>query len=645
MAYLTGAVLGVDALMSALVDFAVNQAGWTLHDVVSANDKVISSAGEDGKLAMVFRVSSSLNASANPFYNTLANLHRAANHVLVQGYHNWDPSTHTGTNNYGDAGPFWVSPPSADNSPLTSWVKTSTVNPPYNNDGRSPYTPTLPGSLSQYDGTRLLMGATGTGQLRMADLVSGSSYTSGTTAGLAQIHGNGAEAVYDDTTDNWDMYVFSATTTQIDQFWKYSFADEGWKRLPSPNYTSTPANTVLLADGAGNLFAFFNNTAKRYNIATATWATLAAPPVSRNTASSSSAGYSLPSAVYLPSAVSGFTEDVIYTYLANTSTVYRYNVTSNTWGPNFTAPRTYTNGMHLTWDERKCMIIADLTTTAAPLYVSDVTVDPTAFSVGATFSAVTESKSFLPINGIPAKLRANHSANTRFWFVGDKDAIVAVCELRGHYYWMSFGRYDQYNNTSVAVLVAPAPAGLLTEIEVDSTAGFSVGDRVTLFDSSTGASEQTTIYSVDSGTVFRANLRKSYTVGTRAGTDPAPYCNAGNGLAVTPIGPKGYGADLMNTTYAVLPSVSVEQSIRNGPNPRGAYHLYPMKLVQENTGMTNCEDLGTLKNIFGVRAGGGNTPLRAEDLMYFNGKPYMVFPEYNTARLSDNRWVVLGPLE
>jgi hypothetical protein len=116
-------------------------------------------------------------------------------------------------------------------------------------------------------------------------------------------------------------------------------------------------------------------------------------------------------------------------------------------------------------------------------------------------------------------------------------------------------------NSVVRTVTAPAAAGVPTLVSVNDISGFAANDRVTLFDSSTGIREVTTINTIFTATnQFNADLKNSFTTGSQM--LPLSVVTAENGevLPATPLTISGPISGLGATPAGVFEIIS-------GPKP------------------------------------------------------------------------------
>jgi hypothetical protein len=449
------------------------------------------------------------------------------------------------------------------------------------------------------------------------------------------------------------VWVFGMTAITANQWVRYDIDSNIWERKTGPG-SAAPNQGYLTWDGGDFIYAMpttANSAFYKYQISTDSWTSLTATPVVKSGfATAANLGFS--HTVYLPASVTGFSEDVIYTWLVSTSTtIYRYNVTSNTWGPSITMPFTPDANTFMVWDKAKYMYAMG-PNRPSPFnqwYRSDVTVNPNAWTnLGILQQAIFTPMGGALVNHIVSKVQGSDLIPGAYFITGDADYISVVTRVgadpvTAKYYWMHFGRYTPAYRTTVRTLTAPAVPGLRATLNVDSSAGYVQGESFTLWDPVTGTSERVTIYDVPTGSSYRVvQLLGAFGTGTRLGTDPSQQAISGDtAQACAPLGAKGkYKADYQSANYH---TVAAARTDLGAPSGRGAYVPVPIQLEDPYTGL-NKEVLGTLKGAFYINKAAYPAP-QPEDLLTVGGAQYKYFPLDRCKLFAGiNYGLVIGPI-
>jgi hypothetical protein len=151
-------------------------------------------------------------------------------------------------------------------------------------------------------------------------------------------------------TDRFIYFIFSATS-----FWRYDTWSDSWQQLPSPPSFSFGSGTAMIVDPSrgtqGYIWLFGPLSSSPYalfayfDIANNTWTSRAAP-----TGLSSAWGTdaSLVHTCNIYNAAGN--DDYIYLVGNNTSTLYRYSISGNTWTVLASSPGTINAGCSIQWD-------------------------------------------------------------------------------------------------------------------------------------------------------------------------------------------------------------------------------------------------------------------------------------------------------
>lgn len=555
MAYTSGSASDAAGLVQAISTFATAN-GWTLHDNIASNDKVLTSTGTDGKVTMYFRIHSH-DSSANVFYNTPYHPQRCMPGVLANAYLNWNATTHVGTNSYGQLGPF-MHGTIHQNTVSTLW-RYSFINPFMSANAQMswPISGDSTGNMMSShvnNGGRIIYGApsTSTSVVGSFDLLTGTNLTT-TAGGFATFaFYNLCCFTYNSATDSEEVY-FLRNDTAASQFFKYNFTTSTATQLTSPAFTS-PQGAFLLWDGADTIYSHQANAAttfKKYSISGNSWTSLTASPVAKLHGASN---FSTPmTAVYIPSAVSGFSTDVIYTYLTSNTTIYRYDISgvnANTWTSvvsgttgAFTSPVTFQqHDTYLLFDGISAILTGHhQSSTNMLMYGTKMGSALGTFStIGQMGNVSTSNNGIQVINNYAARARCAAATSTSYWLTGDADSIVAVTKVGSRYHWMSFGRYTSLNSALIANTTSQTTAGTGVSVEVGSSTGFIAGQRVQIFDPSKGTISQAIASMTRAGSVVTV-------------TSTAHGLSVGNQFLITP-GEANFAAGMY--TVATVPNAN-----------------------------------------------------------------------------------------
>lgn len=675
--YLAGSQVGLNLVYDDLLTFAVSTCGWTLAETVATRDKIIKSQGEDGKSDMVFELLVS-TAARNPF-KVNYNPHVKFPYIMAMGWNAWTPGAPgTGFKPFGQVGP-WIfsgsttlsSAQAADtarifrySSPSFPIVTIGSTDAAYVGRTRRVKTADSFENPSQvFDGRRKVLGFNNVTQTQMgwSDLSHGEANlssggippTSFGTAGILPC------LVHDTVNDKDLLFSLNPTATLANQWLRYDIETNTWNTMAPPTWTaSTTTGGAAVWDGADTIYVLHGNTTTefaKYSISGNSWTNLTAAAVARATAFTVGGNGCTTNMVYVPNSLSGIGEDVIYVILAASGTViYRYDVTANAWRSTsgtgaLTAQQTIGASTFLLFDGQGFLFHG--TTAAAPgnWYRSTVTVPNTWTNLGIPQSLNTRSHNgLIHMNHVPAKVRSHATQTTNYWFLGDKDSITVVVKVNTatpHYYWMYFGRFSSSNRTAKMTATAGISPGGRVTVTVDDTSAYSAGEPILIWDQASGAVERSLIYAIDTPTTFRANVSGTYTAGARIGLDPTPWCAVGNGFALCPNDPMGYGSDNETSQYVAEPLPDSNAVKRSSPGSGGLYQPVPITIFNDDTTTSKNQNRGFLKNTFSMSTGPNPQP-QPEDTVKIAGKTYIFFPDTETSRYTvDTRGILIGPID
>lgn len=679
MAYATGSVIGLNNFYDALYTFATATCGWSAIETIGGGgnrDRIIYSAGVDGKQEMFYRMSTSTSAG-NPF-KAASNVHKALPWVLVQGYNHWTAGAPgTGQKQFGQVGPWLLGSPISGGAIQSDSIRIHRFNGTF--PLVNPADSNIPGRTRRiktadpfetdglvFDGRRKLIGASNVTktQVAWADLVHGETNLS--SGGIPPIDFQAAGIsgclVHDAVNDKDYWFTLNNTAALATQWLRYDFETNTWSTMAAPIWTATaPSGGISVWDGADTIYSLRGNGSTefaKYSISGNSWTNLTAAPVGRPNGFAVSGNACVSNAVYVPNTASGLGEDVIYAILAASgTTIYRYDVTANAWRSTsgtgaLTAQQTIAVSTFLVYDGIDTLIHA--TSNAAPTtwYKSTVTAPNVWTSMGTVQSAARPYHGIVSINHIPCKIRSHATANTKYWFLGDLDSITVVVKIETatpHYYWMHFGKFNGSNRTDIMTLTAPAAAGGRVTIPVNDTSKYSAGETVVFWNHLTGATERTTIYDIPTGTTFRANIAGNYTADDIVGIDPTQWCAVGNGIGLCPsdatLPQTASVVDNEPAQYVAEATIDPTGTLFSSPGVRGLYQPVPITLFNRDSTTSKAENRGFLKNVF-MSSAGAFPQAQPEDQIKIGGKTYLFFTDTETSRyIMDTRGIMIGPID
>lgn len=673
--YATGIVTSLNGLYDGLSTF-MGTCGWSLTDTVTTRDKVFSSTGSDGAVNLVFRLMSSAEAG-NPFSKNVNNPHNIFPWIFAMGYNTWNSGSHSGTQGYGQVGPWLTgsatasgfaadslhilrynvaSPPivTALDAPLlgrTRRIKTADCyeNPPWVFDGRRKF--------YSYNGVA-------TTQVGWCDLSHGES-NSGSGGVVSTSIGNsgGYVLVHDKATDKDFVYLLWPTSATATQWQRYDIEANTWATLAAPIWSTSAGITgsACVWDGLDTIYALEGagtTNFGKYSISGNTWTTLTATPVARSSSFNTSSTATPGGIVYCPAALTGLSEDVIYAFLAvSTTVIYRYDVTSNAWrstsGTGALTAQSAVGPQSFLLKTNTRLLFSSPNTTPGTLWRADLTqagsIDSTWVSFGVWQSALRIYSGITIVDHIPAKVRAHASFNTTYWFLGDADSVTVVTKVEAansHYYWMTFGRFNGSNRTEIMTTTATAsgPAAHLT-IAVDDSSKYSAGETVLIWDPATGTVENSTIFQIVDGTHIKMSLIHSYGIGSRVGIDPTQWGAGGNGFFMCPTDPMGNNSDNEPAQYVMECLPDSNATARSSPGRRGLYQPVPISIFNTDSTTAKYETRGFVRNTFCLSTG-SYPSIQAEETVKIAGHDYIFFPDTETSRYTvDTRGILIGPID
>jgi hypothetical protein len=682
LVYVANSAVGLDNVYDAFSTF-MGLAGWTTAETVATRDKIFTSGGTDGMVNMVFRISAS-TAASNPFIPAY-DVHKAFPWILVRGYNAWTVGAPgTGTRAYDKVGPWAFA-----GTTLSGGTSTADTSRIHRYNGTFPLTSSPDSAYlgrtrrlktadsfetghMLFDGRRKIIGpntsalvqggSTGNTQVSWSDIAHGESNfgSGGLPPGNLLTLGGAWALVHDAVNDKDLVFVTNTGTTLANQWLRYDIEANTWSTMAAPTWTASGTTAACAVwDGADTIYVHHGNGTTefaKYSISGNSWTNLTASPVARSSAFAPSSSGSNTNMVYLPNGtVNGVTEDVIYMPLASTGTViYRYDVTANAWRSTsgtgaLTSQQTISSSFTLLWDRSDNKLIHHVGGTApGQWFMSSPAVDPNVWTtVGSVQSAIRAYNGSVIVNHIPCKVRSHASQTTNYWFLGDADAVTAVVKINTatpHYYWMTFGRFSGSNRTDIMTATAPINPGGRVTVTVDDTSKYAAGEPILLWNPTNGNIERALIFDITGATTFRANIAGTYPTGTRIGIDPTQWFAGGNGFALCPTDPMGFGNDNESAQYVLEPLPDARATKRSSPGAGGLYQPVPISLFNDDETTAKYQTRGFIKNTFALSTG-PYPALQSEEIVIINSKQYIFFEDTETKRYNvDTRGVLIGPI-
>lgn len=671
MGFSQNSVVGLDAFYDDLIAFAVAR-GWTVAETITTRNKILKSNGEDLKASLVYQLMTSTSAG-NPF-KAPYNVHVKIPHVLTLGWNAWTVGAPgAGSRPYGQVGPW-----------MFGGTNVGSINQPdsarvHRFNGTFPLTLPMDATwlgrtrrlktadsfeniFSAFDGRRKVYGpniaTTVTTALGWSDMSHGEANV--TSAVGTNLPGQGSVVlVHDAVTDKDFVYFLNGTSTLLDQWKRYDPEANTTSSLAAPPWSAaSPTGGGLVWDGADTIYAIqgANTTSfAKYSISGNSWTSLTVSPVARASNFATGSSGCTTNMVYVPGAVSGLGQDVIYLALAASGTViYRYRVTDNAWDSTagtgaLTAQQTIGSTFFLAFDGIKYLYHGVPNTAPFHWFRSDASVAPNTWTdMGAIQSTNRVYTAMQVINHVPCKIRSHASQTTYYWMLGDKDAITVVVKIDtspAHYYWMHFGKFNSSNRQEIMVTTAISNPGGRTTITVDDTTKYFPGEAVTFWNALDGVSERTRIYDILSPTQFRCALMNTYPSGSIVGIDPTPYICGANGMGLCPNDALGYGSDNEPAQYIMEPTIDYDGTRRSTPGVRGLYQPIPITVFNFDQTTSKYENRGFLKYTFQL-SNGAYPAIQTEERVKIAGKTYIFFIDTETQRYTnDTRGVLIGPID
>lgn len=548
-----------------------------------------------------------------------------------------------------------------------------------------------------YLGGRLFMHpdyASSGSRFRVFDFATGDHfYGSGNPQSLT--FSNHAHApVYNPVLDKWLMYCLSSANTTsgnqpYDGMWIYDYEGDSWVRAAQVPWTSVNqqnAGGFMLWDGQDTIYICPASSATawwKYSIAGQSYTQLATLPTSRQGLWTWSGTDSVTTQVYVPATVSGFSSDVIYCLLDTSTTLYCYNVGTNTWNdsahgtPNLTLPLGGYYYSHLVKDPYGYMYYfrGDTNNLLYRIHNANTVNGWVGSSVFEGSSGQYSSNLLVPqiLSHPVGSVRVHPTRQSTYYFFGSQDSIAVAINNGGlnKFYWLWFGRISSRRRQQIMTQSGSTSAGSLVTVNVDSTTGYFAGDTILLWDPTNATIESTQINAINSTSqMVITSLANNYSSGTLIGVDPFQTGITGDsGQMSCPADMKGFRYDQVGATYWVLPTGWMRLTNNNidqgtsfsgivgsytlfaTTSPDGGGYQQPIEpmifmsnvnIASSLTGQARNGYLGTIPSVFFLPVTPSPGP-QALATLNISGKNYLFFPQQQTAKNSGwNYGVVLG---
>lgn len=570
--------------------------------------------------------------------------------LQVRAYTYWDAVTHTGVNPQGQWGPLNINAPNNGGSLM---MGQRTLNPAVfpsvalesavaiNNGGG--------GIFATWDGVRRIHGFPQGGNFaghRVFDLgaLPNSTTVADSPNGVSGTSSGGI-VVFDKTNDRYYIYAMNSSGTLAEQWKRWNFDTNAWESLAGSGVGYVYCRMAW--DGNDYIYvATYNTTAfRRYQISTNSWSALAAAP-DNNT---NQPGNGMCEAIYVPrGTIPGVTEDVIYFWLAGsgTATLYRYNVTSNTWSGHISLPEAINSNSGSVWWDYNRYVYYHVGSSQNYVYrldLQNISGGWTSFThYSYNPSAYSTFKHFSPL---VAKIKTRNGGPVTYHFIGDADSIKVVTKVGNNFYWAYFGKVNSFYKTNIATTTSPTPPGSPATVNVNSSTGFVVGDVVTILNPATGTVTTATITGVPSPTSLQMLVSVALATGSRIFIDAVNCCLTGDSwLATFGYDLAGYQSEGMASSYRIAPLADTRYSTRGGPTARQRIQLSPYIVFQNFTPLSTLENRGSLLGVFALRNAAYPSPQPEDIVQDNNGDQYLVFSQRNATYTADTRFIAIGPI-
>jgi len=300
-------------------------------------------------------------------------------------------------------------------------------------------------------------------------------------------------------------------------------------------FISNPATTLSAGlrgawDGGRYVYAMFGSSTStfRYDIITKSWTTVA------GTAPFAPAGetYSgFSTAIYIPGGtvpLGGlWNEDRMLCILdMYTTALHAYNIRTGTWTTNAIALQvnTWPGSTFLTLSDGRYLLLGggqDINYYKMDL--QNIAAGWTTLSRSIRYQTIQNCPGISIFKPQPAKVQFSAHSQYEYGISADADHIKIWTNPNSKYFWCYAGGYETADDLAM-IATAPASPGAAALVSVDSTAGFSVGDAVTVLRPSTGAIFASAIESIPSPTSVSLSLL------TSIATDDIIFIDAGDSV-------------------------------------------------------------------------------------------------------------------
>jgi len=578
--------------------------------------------------------------------------------ILVRSYNFWNATSHVGTGESGNYGPYAAASPNTNSNFWAFWRPnyTTIANSGFSWDGNN----STPRDTNQWDGIRRSISNPNTSTSMFATDMAANVSTAITTHPQGSPNGNGSTQdtsgvmVFNRSAGTYHFYSGGADSTTNNDWARFDFATNTWTQLAQfANLSGTGgcADMRLCWDGGDYIYAgrAGGTGFARYSISGNAWTAMAAAPAAPSGVANPTAR--LQNGIYVPAGViPAVTEDVIYFIYDSTTIMRRYNVASNTWGSHVNTPFTLAASAEesaLWWDGSRYIYLAQ-NTSGSPrviwrLDTNDIAAGWTSIQ-GWPYDMGNNSGVFY-MNHNCGKIKSATSATSiTYHLVGDADSVAVCTVINSSYYVSFFGKTDSLHKTTSTTTSSSVSAGA-TSIPVLSTTGFSVGDRITLLDTTNGTVENTAIVAIPSGTSITAPVVNSFSSGTRVFIDRINCFIGSDGfLGVYTYDISGYQGEGSASSWRIQVAASATTLNRAGLDSYGQVQSYPLQTFNNAVGQATYTTRANIQKVraTGVVTGGASSGDTVTDE---NGQSWLVvYPEHFKLTDNVNTNLLIGPI-
>lgn len=578
--------------------------------------------------------------------------------ILVRAYNFWNATTHVGTGETGNYGPYSVSSPNTNSNFWAFWRPnyTTIANSGFSWDGNN----STPRDTNQWDGIRRSIANPNTStSMFCTDMAANVStaitaHPQGVPNGSASTQDTSGVMVFNRSAGTYHFYSGGADSSTNNDWARFDFSTNTWTQLAqfaSLSGSGGCQDMRLCWDGGDYIYAgrAGGTGFARYSISGNSWTAMAAAPAAPSGVANPTAR--LQNGIYVPAGViPAVTEDVIYFVYDSTTIMRRYNVASNTWGSHVNFPFTLsaaTEESALWWDGSRYIYLAQ-NTSGSPrviwrLDTNDIAAGWTSIQ-GWPYDMGTNAGVFY-MNHNCGKIKSATSATSiTYHLVGDADSVVVCTVINSAYYWSVFGKAESLHKNSYTTTSASITAGA-TSITVLSNSGFSAGDRIVLLDTSNGSVESTTIISTSGLTTINCPVVGNYTSGTKVFIDRVNTFIASDGfLGVFTYDLAGYQGEGAASSWRLQSSVSATTLNRAGLDSYGQIQSYPIQVFNNATGLCTYTTRANVPKVkvTGVVTGGAAS---GDTVLDENGQTWLaVYPEHFKLTNDVNTMCLIGPI-